>query len=246
MTLNIWLVLAVIVSTFLIGLSKGGLGGSAATVSTPLLTLVIGPDAVGVALMFLLIGDAFALWFYWRGWNTKIILRVMPGSIVGVMIGAVLLGSLPASTIQHAIGFFVLLFCVYKAYERRLRKDLAQSETRPWYAPIFGAGTGVASTLANAGGPIFSTYMLLEHLTPLEFMGTSALYYAILNTIKIPIVVSQGMLTPTNVLQLAWAIPFVPLGVWVGKWITRRMDTKIFEDVLLVLLTITAIFLLLK
>jgi uncharacterized membrane protein YfcA len=140
----------------------------------------------------------------------------------------------------------VLLFCLYKVVEPRLRQNLAQaqSDTQLWHGSLFGGGAGVASTLANAGGPIASVYLLMEHLTPTAFIGTSALYFALVNVMKIPNLLQTGVLQPVWFVQTAWAIPLVIVGVWTGKWLINRLDVRAFERVILVLLSITGVFLL--
>ncbi len=62
-----WVVAVIIAGLgFLIGLSKAGFGGLG-TLLTPLLSLVLPVNlAVGVLLPMLMVGDAFALYTYWR------------------------------------------------------------------------------------------------------------------------------------------------------------------------------------
>ncbi len=247
MSLNLFWVLAVGIGAFLIGLSKGGLGGTAVTLVTPLLALVMpAPDAVGVVLPLLIIGDCFALWVYWRCWDRHVVVRLLPGTIVGIAIGSILLGTLPAITIRHAIGIFALVFVAYKAWGRRMRQDLLHAEARPWYGSVFGGGCGLASSIANAGGPLADSYLLIRRLSPVSFMGTAALYFTLVNAMKIPGFLLADVLHPITFLQVAWAIPFVPLGVWVGKWMIRHLDISGFEIIVLVLLATAAIFLLSK
>jgi uncharacterized membrane protein YfcA len=186
------------------------------------------------------------MWMYWRCWNGRIILRLLPGTIVGVVIGSLLLPLLTPQLLRTGIGLIVLTYCLYKVIEPRIRKDIEHSTERPWYAPLFGTGTGLASTVANAGGPIVSVYFLIAHLTPMEFIGTSAPYYLLLNAMKIPGFLLAGVMRPAVLLQIAWAIPLVPLGVWIGRILIQRWQPQTFERVILILLAVTALFLLLR
>jgi uncharacterized membrane protein YfcA len=243
------LILAVAISAFVIGLSKGGLGGTVVSLVTPTLALIANMpagEAVAYALPLLLVGDVFALRTYWGRWDRDVIIKMMPGTIVGIIIGAQLLSSLSPVTIRHGIGIMVLVYCLYKVIEPRIRQNLAQAQndTRIWQGSLFGGGAGVASTLANAGGPIASVYLLMERLTPTAFIGTSALYFALVNVMKIPNLLQAGMLQPIWFVQTAWAIPLVIAGVWTGKWLINRLDVVAFERVILVLLSITGFFLL--
>jgi uncharacterized protein len=171
---------------------------------------------------------------------------MLPGTIVGVVVGSLLLGTLPALTIRHGIGIFALVFVLYKLWGRRMRQNLMHTEARPWYGPLFGSGAGMASAIANAGGPIADAYLLMRRLSPGAFIGTAALYFTLVNTMKIPGFLAAGVLRPTTFLQVAWAIPFVPLGVWTGKQMITRVDIQAFETIILLLLAVAAGFLLFR
>ena len=245
---NLLLIVAVALSAFLIGLSKGGLGGTPVILITPMLALVMpAADAIGLALPLLMTGDVFALWFYWNGWDRRVILRMLPGTILGIFIGLRLLQALPPVTLQHAIGVFVLLFCVYKVFGQRFRQNLAHTDDRIWWhGPLFGGGSGLGAALANAGGPIADVYMLMQQMSPATFIGTGALYFALVNLMKLPGFISSGVLRPSAFLQIAWAIPLVPLGVWTGRRFIRRLDMRAFEKLILFLLTVAGVFLLVR
>jgi len=43
--------------------------------------------------------------------------------------------------------------------------------------------------------------------------------------------------------QIAWVFPIVPLGVWIGRWLVTKVSKVIFDNIILVLLVITALLL---
>src|SRR5262249_48024855 len=130
-------------------------------------------------------------------------------------------------------------------WERRSSKP---NENQPpgWLTHVMGLITGICSAVANAGSPIFTIYLLALRVTPSIFVGTAALYFAIINATKIPAYVRAHILTPETVLAVVWAIPVVPFGVWTGVILDRHLDMRTFENIILVLLAITGILLLLK
>ena len=251
---NLPIYIAIGVAAILIGLSKGGLGGAIVVIITPTLALVLPPketkDAVGLSLPLLLLGDVFAVTMFWRKWDWPLIRRLLPGLVVGIVVGSILLPYLSAQAVRISIAGMVLVFCAYKIFETRLRKMLEtqQRETtkaRWWNAPLFAGTSGVASTVANAGGPIISVYFLMERLTPIPFIGTSALFFALANTLKIPGLINAGVLRTDMMWRVAWAAPLVPLGVWLGKVVVNYISPQAFEKIILILLFVAAIFLLL-
>ena len=74
----------------LVGLSKGGLGGPVPVALTvPLMTLIIEPQiAVALVLPLLIFADVFALYFYWRRWDRRLIVLMLAPGLVGVALGA--------------------------------------------------------------------------------------------------------------------------------------------------------------
>ncbi len=242
----------VVVGAFLTGLSKGGLGGALGAIVTPMLALVMpAPVAVGLTLPMLLTGDLFALLAHWRHWDTRILIGVLPGTIVGVIVGSLVIGSLSPVTLQHGLGAVAILYTIYKIWERRFRRAQLENQSpntpnQPIRNAIFGSSTGFASTLANAGGPIFTIYLLGMRVLPGIFVGTSAAYYAILNSMKIPAYLSAGILNGDTLIMASFALPLIPFGVWSGVILDRYLDMKTFEILILVFLAFTGVILLLK
>jgi uncharacterized membrane protein YfcA len=55
-----------------------------------------------------------------------------------------------------------------------------------------------------------------------------------------------GLLDGSMFAQWLWTVPLVPLGAWVGRWMVERVEQRIFERVMLVLLVISALTLLVR
>lgn len=226
-------------------MAKGGLGGALGSLVTPLLALALpAPIAVGLTLPILIAGDIFAIGAHWNGWDWHILRLVLPGSLLGVIVGSAVLSSIRPVDLQHGLGIVALLYCAYKVWDMRRNKDQEKRGAGWLSSTLFGGGSAFASTLANAGGPPFTIYMLLWKVTPSVFVGTMALYFGILNAIKVPGYVATGLLTPERVWMVAWALPFVPFGVWTGILLDKKLDMNTFERLILVLLAVTGIVLL--
>ncbi len=243
--------LALALCAFLTGLSKGGLGGGLGTLVTPILALVMpAPMAVGVSLPMLIIGDFFAVSAHWRGWNSRLIWMLLPGSILGIIVGSFALGRLSTVLVQHILGAAAILYTLYKFWSRwraaKLAKGTGFSGFSFWQTSIFGSLSGVASTMANAAGPLITIYLLGWRLSPSVFVGTTALYFAIVNLLKVPGYLSAHILNQDMLLVIAWTVPIIPFGVWSGKLLDKHLNMDVFETVILVLLAATGVLLLLK
>jgi uncharacterized membrane protein YfcA len=226
---------------FLIGLTKGGFNTLGALL-TPVLSLVLPVStAVGVLLPMLIVGDAFAIYMYWREWDTKLVRRMLPAGIVGALIGTYLLATLSPDALRIALAIFVLLLVVYKLASDRIASLAYQP--RRWHAPAMGGLSGVASGMFNNGGPPFNSYLLLQKLPPRIFIATTALFFALLNLIKVPGFWYTGVLNVQLLLSLWWVFPFIPLGIWTARWLVTHVNQQTFEWIIIVLLIISSIIL---
>lgn len=232
------------VVAFLIGLSKGGLGGALGALATPLMALVVpGDSAVGLVLPILMIGDVFAVALHWGGWNRRLVLLLIPGAVVGVTIGAGFLTALPGEVLRRGLGAIVLLFVAYELFEARIMRAV-DVKGRAWLGLLAGAVTGFSSSLAHIGGPPVSIYLLLEDVTPRVFIATSALFFLILNWIKVPYYLAARQLDLQQIRQIAVLMPLVPAGVWAGRWAAERVEKRTFDTIVVGLLALTAVLLL--
>lgn len=145
--------------------------------------------------------------------------------------------------LRTGLGIIVLLFAVYKLFEDRIVGSI-QYQSRGWHGILAGTITGFSSTLAHTGGPPVSIYLLMQDLTPQVFVATSALFFFILNWLKVPFYMYAQLFDFPRQLSTLWiAIPIVPLGVWIGKWVAVRFEKKTFEKVILVLLVLSSLML---
>jgi uncharacterized membrane protein YfcA len=229
---------------FVIGLAKGGMGGILGSLAVPLLSLVLpARQVVGLLLPLLIVGDLPAIIFYWRKWDWKWIRVLLPGAIIGVMGAAEFIISVPARTLQIVLGVIVLLFALYKLFEKRILK-IWQYHARNWHGYLAGTAAGITSALAHNGGPPVIVYLLMQDdMSALVFNATCAIFFAILNLVKLPFYLFAGLMDTQLLLHTLWVLPLIPLGVWIGIWAAQRIKPLVFERVILGLLGLTAVLL---
>jgi len=227
----------------IIGLSKGGLGGMPGALATPLMALVMPADqAIGLLLPILMLADVFAVALHWRRWNGRLVWLLIPGAVVGVTIGTYFITNAPTRTLQIALGVIVLLFAVYKIFEKRIL-GLFHYQPRDWHGMVAGTITGFSSALAHTGGPPVSVYLLMQDIPPGVFNATAAIFFLILNWIKVPYYWYAGLFNFQLLWQVAWILPLVPLGVWLGKQFSSKVNKETFDQVMVALLVIASILL---
>jgi uncharacterized membrane protein YfcA len=237
-----FLVMLVVV-TFIISLSKGGLGGMAGSLSTPLMALVLPVNQVlGLLLPIMLLADVFSIALHWRRWNARLVWLLIPGGVVGVSIGTYFIANVSTQVLKIGLATIALLFVVYKLLEKRILGSIKYQE-KNWHGWLAGSTAGFTSAMAHSGVPPISIYLMLQNVTPRVFVATSVLFYALLNWIKVPFYYFSGMFDFQRLWQIAWVFPIVPFGVWIGRWLVTRVSKVVFDNIILILLVITALLL---
>jgi uncharacterized membrane protein YfcA len=227
----------------LIGFSKGGLGGTLGALATPLMALVMpANEVIGLLLPILIIADMFAVASHWKRWDWRLIILMLPGAVAGVTIGTFFITNAPTGALKLALGIIVLLFALYKILEVRLFNTLTYN-AKDWHGVFVGTVAGFSSALAHTGGPPVSIYLLMRRVPTSAFNATSALFFAIINLVKVPYYMYAGLFDFQQMWKLIWLLPLLPLGVWGGKWLADKISREVFERVIVVLLVVTALLL---
>lgn len=228
---------------FIIGVAKGGLGGTLVVLATPLMSLVMPADQViGLLLPILIVADLFAIYSHWLRWDMQIVWLLIPGSAVGTVVASFFIAAISPDTLRRGIGVIVMLFVIYKLLERQILSANYMPHT--WHGFVAGSIGGMTSTLAHTGAPPIAMYLLMQNISPRVFVATSALFFACLNWIKVPSYFYLGLFDFNQLWQVAWLLPLLPLSVWVGKLLATKVDKIIFDWIIVGLLAVTGLLLL--
>jgi uncharacterized membrane protein YfcA len=235
--------LFVALGMFMVGMAKGGGWASLAALSVPFVGLVLPiDDVIGMMLPVLMLADLFAIGVHWRKWDRRLILLLIPTSIVGVTIGTLFLTNAPVRVIRVVIGLIILLFAFYKLFEKSIFRKLTY-KPRDWHGLLAGLVGGFTSSVAHTGGPPIAIYLLLQNLQPRVFAATLASFFFLLNYIKVPFYYFNDVFNFDLLSQFLWLLPMVPFGVWAGKWLVVRVSKQLFDNIILAFLILTAFLL---
>ena len=222
--------LAAIPAIIILGLSKGGFAG-VGMVSTPLIALVTGPvEAAGILLPILVAQDCVALWMYRGSWSRQIIRIMIPGAAIGIVLAYLLAASVREQFVELALGAISVIFSLYQIW--RLRGgDLGAPSggPRPLLGLISGIGSGFTSTIAHAGTPPFQFYVMPQRLEKHTYIGTSVVFFAIMNAMKLPVFAALGQFSPAHLTTAAVLLPLALASSWLGVRLVRRVDPHRFN-----------------
>ncbi len=241
-------------SALLVGLSKAGFGTGAGILAVPLMVTVLGPaDMLPVMLLVLIAGDIFSVVHYRRVHHARNLAMLLPGLVLGILLGWLALDwflELPDSRLwmKRLIGTVAVTFVCIQ-FHRMLRERQSGNASEPfrpaaWQGVSLGACAGVTSTLAHAGGPLLSLFMLPQQLPRQVFVGTLIKYFFIGNVIKLIPYWREGLMTSDNLSLALLLVPCVVLGTLIGVWMNRRFTDRAFRVVVYLLAFVFGLYLL--
>ncbi len=218
--------IAACVAVGLVGMSKGGMGGAFALMGVPILALVMSPvQAAALLLPVLLMMDAVSLWT-WRGFFDRATLRaLLPGAILGIALAAMTAAITSEGAVRLLVGLVAVGFVARTILAR------ATTTARPHSAPrgaFWGAAAGFTSFVAHAGGPPFQVYVLPLRLDPRIYTGTSVIFFAVVNVIKVAPYAALGQFSTTVLASALVMLPLAVIATLAGAAIVRRMRAEVF------------------
>jgi uncharacterized membrane protein YfcA len=219
-----------VVAVLIVGLSKAGLLGGLGVVGVPLLALVMSPrDAAGMMLPVLLCMDAVAIWMYRKECNWGIIKIMLPGAAIGTIAGWLLWAVVSDAVVLLMVGVVTLLFVIDSIVPWRKKLE-GLPPSKPW-GVFWGSIAGFTSFISHTGGPPFQIYALPRRMAPAVYAGTTAFFFAIVNTSKLVPYYFLGQLNVANLTLAAALAPVGVIGVLVGVYLVRRISAKLFYQI---------------
>jgi len=241
-------------SALLVGLSKAGFGTGAGILAVPLMAAILGPAGMlPVMLLVLITGDVFSLVHYLRVHDLRNLFMLVPGILIGILLGTLALDwflQMPHSGLwmKRMIGalsvFFVLIQFYRMARERQVGGGSVPYRPAPWQGVALGACAGVTSTLAHAGGPLVSLFLLPQNLERRVFVGTLVKYFFIGNVVKLIPYHRAGLMTSQTFVLALVLLPCVVLGTLMGAWTNKRFTDRAFRLVVYCLALAVGLYLL--
>lgn len=226
-------------AVLLIGLAKGGFSGLGA-LGTPLMAIGIGDPvaAAAVLLPILIAQDAVGVAAFRKTWDASVLKVMVPGAIVGIVLGYLLAASISAAAVMAVLGAITIAFGAYRLWTERGGRIEAASTSSGWIGSLFGIAAGFTSQIAHAGGPPFQMWVMPKKLPRNVFIGTSAIFFALINWIKVPAYVALGQFTWSNAKVSLVLLPLAVLASVAGVWLVKRVPGDRFYSIVYCLMIV--------
>jgi len=231
---------------FITGLSKTGIAGVGVLTVALFANALPARASTGALLPLLLCADVFGVALYRKHAVWSHVWKLFPWIAIGIVTGCFALDKVSSVQVQRMIGGILVAMVALHVWRQRQSDALAgRLPHTVWFAATMGVLAGFTTMVANAAGPVMVLYLLAVGLPKLEFIGTGAWFFMLVNAFKVPFSVHLGLITEQSLMMdAALILPLVP-GALLGPIIVRHMNQKVFERIALVLAVVAALKLIL-
>ena len=238
-----WVLLAL--TALLVGMSKTGIQGVTLLV-IPLMALSFGAKpSTGLILPLLCMADIFAVLHYRRVADWTFIVRLLPSAVAGFFVALAVDHFVPASEFKKLMGaclLFVLILMMLT--ERKGKRNMLIDKW--WYGPLFGLLGGFTTMIGNAAGPVMAIYLLSTKMPKLNFVGTNAWFFMVVNLLKVPLqIFAWHNITLQTFAADLCCLPAIFLGGVLGLRLVKWLPEKAFRRFITVVTWISVILMLL-
>ena len=242
----LWLFAAL--GAFMVGVSKAGITGLS-ILSIALFNHVFASSkqASGLVLPLLIFGDFVAVFAYRKHTQWHFLWRLFPWTAAGVVIGYFTLGRISDHTARILIGWIIVSLAVL-SFWRKFAAAPTEEKAASFHWSVgaaIGVTAGFITLVANAAGPLMAIYLVAMRLPKMEYVGTAAVFFMLLNLFKVPFMVDLGLITTQSFSFNLMLAPAVLLGALAGRWLLKRVNQNLFEQLVLLLSAIGGILLIL-
>ena len=230
----------VILCALFVGMAKTGVAGIGMLIVPILATIFGGKSSAGILLPMLSMADVFAVSYYHRHAEWKYILKLLPATVAGVLIGVIVGNEVNDQQFKHMMAIIILVGLVIMIWRERTK---AEAIPHNWiFSSIAGLLGGFSTMIGNAAGAIMSIYFLSMMLPKNSFIGTGAWFFLIINLFKIPFHVFNWGTIDMNTFTLDLAmLPAIMIGAFLGVKIVRYIPEKPYRIFIIVTTALAAI-----
>ncbi len=220
-----------LVAALIVGVSKSGIGGLGMLAVVLFTHIIPAKQATGMVLPLLCIGDIVGALNFRQHASWHHIRRLFPWAAAGVVIGYFSMSRIDEHQARVLIGGIVLALVLMHVIRRRFSGHEAQHGA--WFAPVIGVLAGFTTLVANAAGPLMAVYLLSMRLPKMDYVGTGAVFFLLLNFFKVPFMIDLGLITTASFSLNLILAPVVIAGAYLGRKLVTKIDQRMFENIAL-------------
>ena len=239
MSLAVSSLLCGLISALFFGMSKTGVPGIGILGVLVMMLAFPGEEKLssGAVLPLLVVADVFAVRYYWRFADGKRIRQLLPTVAVGLGLGTLFMLTIDHSQFKIFLAVLILALVSFEQLRRRLNWNTFPKSR--WFAWFMGTLSGFTTLVGNAAGPVMTVYCAAQNFNKHDFMGTFAVFFFIINLMKLPLmggaVPGLQLITAETLWFNMLILPGLLAGVVLGRKLFGIIPERYFVPCILIL-----------
>ena len=217
-----------------IGMAKAGFGGLGMLAILVMARVLPPRESTGAILPMLILADVFAVQIYRRHAKGRLVMRMIPPALAGIVSGWLLMRHIPVQKFGLLIGWLTIALIILVLVQKFAPRLMAFAVEHPGIAWPFGWLAGSTTMIANAAGPVMTIYLLACRLPKFQFVGTAAWFFFAINLLKVPFSASLGLINGASLKLNLLLAPGVIAGIFAGRWLLGKINQAVFEWLMIV------------
>ncbi|MDQ7917983.1 sulfite exporter TauE/SafE family protein [Mesonia sp. MT50] len=195
------------------------------------------PDAIAYISIFYLFSSAFLIAKEWKNINRKIILRLALASVIGVILGIIVLTFTKPILLKKGLGIFILL---YVGYVFLGKKKIKLNKVG---IISFGVMAGFFSGIFSTGGPLYVICIENSVKEMKTFRATMIGVLGLVTIARVPTLAISGILDFQHIKMSLLVFPVFLFAQFLGKQTFEKINENLFKKLLIGLLCISSLVL---
>lgn len=216
-------------------------GFAGALVALPILLLVM-PLTEAVCYISIFYSIASPIYFYkeWKNMDKILLRKLAITSLIGILIGSIVLIYGQPTLLKKALGIFIILFVLNSILNKNNWKFGSKLEF------ILGLFGGFFSGVFSTGGPLYAVIIKNETSDFSVFRATMFGILGLVSMMRISVLVFEGVFTTIELYNSLYVLPFFILALVLGKIVFLKLDEEFLKKLILALLLVSGLVLLFK
>jgi uncharacterized membrane protein YfcA len=173
-----------------------------------------------------------------RSYDRRTLLLTLPGAAIGIFLAWLLASVINEDAVRGFVGVIALAFGTYRLLPLMGMQMKLTGPAPEWIGTVMGGVSGFTSQIAHAGGPPFQIWALSRNFPHLVFVGTSSIFFTIINWMKVPAYAALGQFNRENMTVTAAFLPLAILSTVVGVQLVKRVSPERFNIIIQLLMVV--------
>jgi uncharacterized membrane protein YfcA len=152
--------------------------------------------------------------------------RMIPGVLVGVVVGVSALGALDRDFMVRTLGVTIIAISLWN-----LHTPSPQTREAPVWDGVAGLCGGLLGGAFNTGGPAIVAHLYRRSDPPQALKATNQLIFFTMGLARLPTATAQGQMNSSIWIEAAILAPILVAGILAGIWLGRRVSPAKFRRV---------------